>query len=154
MRVGRCYSIDNYTSQCPLSNAPIMAFPCRFTSRGHGRKIQEIYCELGECALCKVDISRLSCNWALIYSFIGVVLRYWDYEPPWILYIYQSSYREYLIHMPWVCFLHRQCFPSSYRRFLSLGLSSLLRLSLVFFAIIISFRKRGSAPYAMASDLN
>lgn len=44
------------------------------------------------------------CTWALIYTITGLFLRYLDYESPWILYISQSSYWVYLIHMPVVSF--------------------------------------------------
>lgn len=49
-------------------------------------------------------ISGGLCTWTLIYSFMGIFLRYLDYESPWILYISQSSYWVYLIHMPLVSF--------------------------------------------------
>jgi len=38
-------------------------------------------------------------TWALIYLFMGCALRYFDYESPWILYVSQSSYWVFLIHM-------------------------------------------------------
>lgn len=44
------------------------------------------------------------CTWALIYTFMGIFLRYLDYESPWILYVSQSSYWVYLIHLPLVVF--------------------------------------------------
>jgi peptidoglycan/LPS O-acetylase OafA/YrhL len=40
------------------------------------------------------------CTWALVYAFIGAALRYFDREAPWILYISQSSYWVFLVHMP------------------------------------------------------
>ncbi len=40
------------------------------------------------------------CTWALIYAFIGAALRFFDRESPWILYISQSSYWVFLVHMP------------------------------------------------------
>ena len=42
------------------------------------------------------------CTWALIYAFAGWMLRLFDYESPWILYISQSAYWVYLIHMSFV----------------------------------------------------
>ncbi|HSG90077.1 MAG TPA: acyltransferase family protein [Pseudomonadales bacterium] len=39
-------------------------------------------------------------TWALIYTFAGMFLRWFDYDSPWILYISQSSYWVYLVHMP------------------------------------------------------
>ena len=44
------------------------------------------------------------CTWTLIYLFIGSALRFFDYESPWILYISQSSYWVFLVHMPVICF--------------------------------------------------
>ena len=44
------------------------------------------------------------CTWALIYFFIGCALRYFDYAATWILYISQSSYWVFLVHMPIVLF--------------------------------------------------
>ena len=44
------------------------------------------------------------CTWALIGFFIGGALRYFDYDSPWILYISQSSYWVFLLHLPVVCF--------------------------------------------------
>jgi len=40
------------------------------------------------------------CTWTLIYLAIGCALRFFDYESPWILYVSQSSYWVYLIHLP------------------------------------------------------
>lgn len=42
-------------------------------------------------------------TWSLIYLFMGLFLRYFDYDSPWILYISNSSYWVYLFHMPVVC---------------------------------------------------
>ena len=42
------------------------------------------------------------CTWALIYAFAGGVLRFFDRESPWILYISQSAYWVYLVHMIFV----------------------------------------------------
>ncbi|MFT7244505.1 MAG: glucan biosynthesis protein C [Candidatus Azotimanducaceae bacterium] len=42
-------------------------------------------------------------TWTLIYFFIGLFLRYLDFESPWTLYISNSSYWVYLLHMPVVC---------------------------------------------------
>lgn len=44
------------------------------------------------------------CTWALIYAFIGAALRFFDYDAPWILYISQSSYWVFIVHMPIVIF--------------------------------------------------
>lgn len=43
------------------------------------------------------------CTWTLIYLFIGSALRFFDRESPWILYVSQSSYWVFLVHMPLVC---------------------------------------------------
>jgi glucan biosynthesis protein C len=43
------------------------------------------------------------CTWTLIYLFIGSALRFFDYESPWILYISQSAYWVFLVHLPVVC---------------------------------------------------
>ena len=43
------------------------------------------------------------CTWVLIYLFLGAAMRYFDRASPWILYVSQSSYWVYLVHMPLVC---------------------------------------------------
>jgi peptidoglycan/LPS O-acetylase OafA/YrhL len=43
-------------------------------------------------------------TWALIYAVTGLFLRYLDSPSPWSLYISQSSYWVYLLHMPVVSF--------------------------------------------------
>jgi glucan biosynthesis protein C len=48
-------------------------------------------------------ISNAFLTWTLIYFFIGLFLRYLDFESPWTLYISNSSYWVYLLHMPVVC---------------------------------------------------
>ena len=40
------------------------------------------------------------CTWTLIYFLMGVFLRYFDTDSPWVLYLSQSSYWVYLVHMP------------------------------------------------------
>ena len=42
-------------------------------------------------------------TWSLVYGFMGAFLRFLDYDSPWILYVSNSSYWVYLIHMPLVC---------------------------------------------------
>ena len=42
------------------------------------------------------------CTWALIYAVTGWVLRLFDFASPWILYISQSAYWVYLVHMIFV----------------------------------------------------
>ena len=44
------------------------------------------------------------CTWALIYLFVGLSLRFFDHESPWTLYVSQSSYWVFLMHMPAVSF--------------------------------------------------
>jgi len=39
------------------------------------------------------------CTWTLIYAFTGWMLRLFDRESPWILYISQSAYWVYLLHL-------------------------------------------------------
>ncbi len=43
------------------------------------------------------------CTWTLVYLFLGVALRFFDRESPWIVYVSQSSYWVFLVHMPLVC---------------------------------------------------
>lgn len=43
------------------------------------------------------------CTWTLIYLFMGSALRFFDRESPWILYVSQSSYWVFLVHLPLVC---------------------------------------------------
>ena len=52
--------------------------------------------------LCAVLANGL-CTWTLIYLFMGSALRFFDRESPWILYVSQSSYWVFLVHMPLVC---------------------------------------------------
>ena len=42
-------------------------------------------------------------TWALIYALVGSALRYFDKPSPWSLYIAQSSYWVFLVHLPLVC---------------------------------------------------
>ena len=42
------------------------------------------------------------CTWALIYLFLGSALRYFDRDSPWIVYVSQSSYWVFLVHLPLV----------------------------------------------------
>ena len=44
------------------------------------------------------------CTWALVYMFIGGALRWFDRASPRILYLSQSSYWVFLVHMPLVLF--------------------------------------------------
>jgi peptidoglycan/LPS O-acetylase OafA/YrhL len=44
------------------------------------------------------------CTWALIYAFTGWMLRRFDRESPWILYVSQSAYWVYLVHMDFAIF--------------------------------------------------
>jgi peptidoglycan/LPS O-acetylase OafA/YrhL len=47
-------------------------------------------------------IAHACCTWAIIYAVTGAILRFFDYESPWILYISQSAYWVYLVHMIFV----------------------------------------------------
>ena len=42
------------------------------------------------------------CTWVLIYAFVGVAMRHFDRPSPWSLYVSQSSYWVFLVHMPLV----------------------------------------------------
>lgn len=44
------------------------------------------------------------CTWALIYLFLGSALRFFDRDSPWIVYVSQSSYWVFLVHLPLVTF--------------------------------------------------
>jgi glucan biosynthesis protein C len=43
-------------------------------------------------------------TWSLIYLFMGTFLRFLDFDSPWILYVSNSSYWVYLLHMPVIVF--------------------------------------------------
>jgi len=47
-------------------------------------------------------IANAFCTWALIFVLIGAALRYFDRDAPWIIYLSQSSYWVFLVHMPLV----------------------------------------------------
>lgn len=42
------------------------------------------------------------CTWVLVYLFLGCALRFFDRESPWIVYVAQSAYWVYLVHLPLV----------------------------------------------------
>lgn len=44
------------------------------------------------------------CTWALICLFLGSALRFFDRESPWIVYVSQSAYWVFLVHLPLVNF--------------------------------------------------
>lgn len=44
------------------------------------------------------------CTWTLIYLFLGSAQRFFDRNSPWIVYVSQSSYWVFLVHMPLVYF--------------------------------------------------
>jgi len=44
------------------------------------------------------------CTWALICLFLGSALRFFDRQSPWIVYVSQSSYWVFLVHLPLVNF--------------------------------------------------
>jgi peptidoglycan/LPS O-acetylase OafA/YrhL len=44
------------------------------------------------------------CTWAMIYMLMGVFLRFFDFQSPWILYLSNASYWVYLIHLPIIAF--------------------------------------------------
>lgn len=43
------------------------------------------------------------CTWTLIWLFVGVALRWFDRPTAWVLYLSQSAYWVYLLHLPVVC---------------------------------------------------
>ena len=72
------------------------------------------------------------CTWTLIYLFVGSALRFFDWDSPWILYVSQSSYWVFLVHMPLVCFagwwLVQFDFPSALKFLLVCGFTALASL--------------------------
>lgn len=44
------------------------------------------------------------CTWTLIYLFMGGALRFFDRASPWVLYVSQSAYWVFLVHLPLVFF--------------------------------------------------
>jgi len=48
-------------------------------------------------------LANAACTWALIFLFIGGAQRWMDRDSPWIIYVSQSSYWVFLVHMPLVC---------------------------------------------------
>lgn len=42
------------------------------------------------------------CTWVLVYLFLGCALRFFDRESPWIIYVSQSAYWVFLVHLPLV----------------------------------------------------
>jgi len=47
-------------------------------------------------------LANALCTWVLICLFLGSAQRFFDRESPWILYVSQSSYWVYLVHLPLV----------------------------------------------------
>jgi glucan biosynthesis protein C len=45
-------------------------------------------------------VSNAMLTWSLIYLFMGLFLRFFDQPSPWSLYVSNSSYWVYLVHMP------------------------------------------------------
>ncbi|MDA1301910.1 MAG: acyltransferase family protein [Proteobacteria bacterium] len=56
-------------------------------------------------------VSNAFLTWSLIYVFMGLFLRFLDFKSPWILYLSNSSYWVYLLHMPVVCAIAWLLFP-------------------------------------------
>lgn len=42
------------------------------------------------------------CTWVLVYLFMGSALRFFDRDSPWIIYVSQSAYWVFLVHLPLV----------------------------------------------------
>jgi peptidoglycan/LPS O-acetylase OafA/YrhL len=49
-------------------------------------------------------LANALCTWSLVCLFIGGAIRWFDRDSPWIVYVSQSSYWVFLVHMPLVCF--------------------------------------------------
>ena len=47
-------------------------------------------------------LTNAPCTWALIYLMLGSALRFFDRPSPWIVYLSQSAYWVYLVHLPLV----------------------------------------------------
>lgn len=47
-------------------------------------------------------IAQGLCTWVLVYLFLGCALRFFDRESPWIVYVSQSAYWVFLVHLPLV----------------------------------------------------
>jgi glucan biosynthesis protein C len=45
------------------------------------------------------------CTWTLIYACTGWMLRLFDRESPWVLYVSQSAYWVYLVHLVFTTFM-------------------------------------------------
>lgn len=69
------------------------------------------------------------CTWALIYLFLGGTQRFFDRDSPWIVYVSQSSYWVFLVHMPLVSlagwWLLQFDFPSPFKFLLVCGFTAL-----------------------------
>lgn len=72
------------------------------------------------------------CTWSLIYAITGLFLRYMDYGSPWILYISQSSYWVYLIHLPVIIFAAWCLLPYDVNAYVKFSI-------VVLFTIIVCF---------------
>ena len=74
-------------------------------------------------------LANALCTWTLIYLFVGSALRFFDRDSPWILYVSQSSYWVFLVHMPLVFlagwWLVQFDFPSALKFLLVCGFTAL-----------------------------
>jgi glucan biosynthesis protein C len=61
-------------------------------------------------------------TWMLIFFFLGLFLRYFDFDSPWIVYISQSSYWVYLLHGPAFLMVGWLLLPLHLNVFLKFGL--------------------------------
>jgi glucan biosynthesis protein C len=70
------------------------------------------------------------CTWTLVYLFIGSALRFFDRASPWTLYMSQSSYWVYLLHLPLVCiagwWLVQYDFPPIFKFLLVVGFTTVV----------------------------
>jgi len=47
-------------------------------------------------------LANALCTWTLIYLLVGCAQRFFDRDSPWIVYVSQSSYWVFLVHLPLV----------------------------------------------------
>lgn len=70
------------------------------------------------------------CTWVLVYLFLGCALRFFDRESPWIVYVSQSAYWVFLVHLPLVFlagwWLVQFDFPATLKFVLVCGFTSVI----------------------------
>jgi len=69
-------------------------------------------------------------TWTLIYLFVGSAQRFFDRDSPWIVYVSQSSYWVFLVHLPLVClagwWLVQFDFPAALKFLLVCGFTAVM----------------------------